>query len=66
MDEYTLGGAEMGFGVNTLGSLKVGGCCGFSAEEELEKIELGWKSALRVIVSGGVSRGFFPPSQCCS
>ena len=48
----------MVFGVNTLGSLKVGGCCGFSAEEELEKIELGWKSALRVMVSDGGSRGF--------
>ena len=48
----------MGFGVNTLGSLKVGGCFGFSAEEALEKIELSWESALRVMISDGVSRGF--------
>ena len=31
----TLGGVAMGFGVNTLGSLKVGGCFGFSVEEAL-------------------------------
>ena len=58
MDGDTLGGVEMGFGVKTLGSLKVVGCCGFSAEEALEKMELGWKSALCVIVSDGGSRRF--------
>ena len=58
VDGDTLGGAAMGFGVNTLGSLKVGGCCGFSAEEALEKMVLSWKSALRVMVSDGGSRGF--------
>ena len=35
VDGETLGGASMGFGVNTLGSLKVGGCCGFSEEDAL-------------------------------
>ena len=48
----------MGFGVNTLGSLKVGGCCGFSAEEALEKMELSWKSVLRMMVLDGGSKGF--------
>ena len=48
----------MGFGVNTLGRLKVGGYWGFSAEEALENIESSWKSALRVMVSDGGSRGF--------
>ena len=48
----------MGFGVNTLGRLKVGGCCVFSAEEALEKMELSWESALRVMVSDGGSRVF--------
>ena len=47
----------MGFGVNTLGILKVRGCCGFSAEGALEKMETSWKSALRVMVSDGGSRG---------
>ena len=48
----------MGFGVNTLGSLKVGGCCVFIAEEALDKMELSWESALRVMVSDGGSRVF--------
>ena len=39
VDGYTFGGAAMSFGLNTLGSLKVGDCCGFSAEESLEKVE---------------------------
>ena len=59
MDGDTLGGAEMGAGVNTLGSLNVGGCCGFSAEDVLENMESSLKSALRVLVSDGGSRGFF-------
>ena len=54
----------MGFGVNTLGSLKVGGCCGFSAEEELEKMKSIWKIALRVMVLNGDNRGFLNMSQC--
>ena len=45
-----LGGAEIGFGMNTLGSLKIGVCCGFSAEEALYNMESSWKSALRVMV----------------
>ena len=39
VDGDTLGGVEMGFGVKTLGSLKVVGCCGFISEEALEKIK---------------------------
>ena len=34
----TIVGAATGFGVDTLGSLKMGGCCYFSAEWALEKI----------------------------
>ena len=34
-----LGVTAMEFGVNTLGSLKVGFFCDFSAEEVLEKME---------------------------
>ena len=37
---------------------KWGGCRGFSAEEELEKMESSWESTLRVMVSDGGSRGF--------
>ena len=67
MDGDTLGGAAMGFGVNTLEKFKVGGCCVFSAEEALEKMESIRKSALRVIVSDGGSRGFLLIFyQCCS
>ena len=58
MDGDTLGGVAMGFGVNTLGSLKLGNCCGLSAEEALENIEPSWKRALRVMVLDGGSRGF--------
>ena len=58
VDGDTLGGAAMGSGENTLGSLKVGGCCGFIEEEALEKMELSWKSALRVMVSDCGSRVF--------
>ena len=58
MDVDTLGGAAIGFGVNTLVSLNVGGCCVFSAEEALEKMEFSWESALRVMVSDGGSRVF--------
>ena len=58
MDRYTLEGAETGFGVNTLGSLKVGGCCGFSAEDSFENMESICKSDLRVMVSDGGSIGF--------
>ena len=65
MDGGTIGGAAMGFGVNTLGSLKVGGCCGFSAYESLENMESSWKSALRVMVSDDGSREK-KLSQCCS
>ena len=32
----TLGGASMGLGLETLGSLKMGGCCDFISEEALE------------------------------
>ena len=50
VDRETLGGAAMGFGVNTIGSLKVGGCCDFIVEEALENMELSWKSSLHVMV----------------
>ena len=46
------------FGVDTLGSLKMGYCCDFSAEDSLEKMESSWKGALRVMVSYGGNRGF--------
>ena len=46
VDGDTLGGVAMGFGANILGSLKVGGCCGFSAKEALEKMESSWKRCL--------------------
>ena len=36
----------------------MGSCCGFSAEEALDKMELIWKRALCVMVSYGGSRGF--------
>ena len=39
MDEDTLGGAATGFGVDTLGSLKMWDCCDFSAEEAQENME---------------------------
>ena len=58
VDGDILRGAEMGFGVNTLGSLKGGGCCGFSIEEALDKMESSCKSSLHVMVSDGDSRGF--------
>ena len=58
LDGDTLVGAAMGFELNTLGSLKVGGCRGFSVEEALEKMESSWESALRLMVSYGSSRGF--------
>ena len=48
----------MGFGVDTLGSLKLGDCCGFSVEEVLEEMKSTWKIALRVMVLDGGSRGF--------
>ena len=35
-----LGGSATGFGVNTLGRVKMGYCCGFSAEEAFENMEL--------------------------
>ena len=38
MDGYTLGGAAMGFGVDTLGISKLGDDCNFSAEEALENM----------------------------
>ena len=37
LDGDTLGGAAMGFGVNTLVSLKVGGCRCFISEDTLDK-----------------------------
>ena len=40
MDGDTLGGAAKDFGVDTLGSLKMEDCRGFSTEEALEKMEL--------------------------
>ena len=40
VDGDTLGGASTGFGVDTLGNLKMGDCCGFSSEKELEQMEL--------------------------
>ena len=58
VDGDTFGGAAMVFVVNTLISLKVGGCSSFSAEEALEKMKSSWKSALRVMVSDGGSRIF--------
>ena len=58
MDGDTLGDAAMNFGVNTLKSLKFGGCCGFSVEEASEKMGLSWKSALCIMVSDGGSREF--------
>ena len=58
MDVDHLGGAAMVFGFNTLGSLKLGGCFSFSVEEELENMELSWKSALLVMILDGGSRGF--------
>ena len=57
VDRDTLGGAGTGFGVNNLGSLKLGGCCDFSAEEVLDNMESSWKSALRAMVLDGGSRG---------
>ena len=57
MDGDTLGGTAISFGVNTIGSLKLGGCCGFSSEEAWENMKLSLKSALRVMVSDGGSRG---------
>ena len=58
MDGDTLGGAAIGFGLNTIGRTKVGDCCVFSAEEALDKMELSWEIALRVMVSDGGSRVF--------
>ena len=58
MDGDTLGGAATGFGVDTLGSLKMGGCCDFSAEESYDNMESSWKGDLRVMVSDGGSRRF--------
>ena len=49
-DEDTLGGAATGFGVDTLGNLKMGDCCGFSSEKELEQMELSWNSDFIVMV----------------
>ena len=48
----------MGFGANTLGSLKVGGCSGFIEEQAWDKMEYSWKSALRVMILYGDSRDF--------
>ena len=40
----------MGIGVNTLGSFKLGGYCGLSAEEAFNNIEYSLKSVLCVMV----------------
>ena len=67
MNGDTFGGAVMVLVVNTLGTLKVGDCCGFSSEELLEKMESSWKISLRVMVSDGGSREFLLIfSQRCS
>ena len=38
MDGGIFGGAETGFGMDTLGSLKMRDCCDFIAEEALENM----------------------------
>ena len=58
VDGDNLEGAATGFGVVTIGSLKVGHCYGFSEEEALENMESSWKSSLRVMVSYDSNRGF--------
>ena len=47
-----------GFCIEHHCKFKSGGCFGFSAEESSEKMKSSWKSALRVMVSDGVIRGF--------
>ena len=58
VDVETLGGAATGFGVDTLGSFKMGDYCDVIAEEAFDNIKSSLNSDFLVVLSYGGSRVF--------